>query len=1155
MVDFAHLHCHTKYSIQDGMPSHKAYVDAIYEQNQNSANYNCIGFAGTDHGVLYGLVQQYNACNNPDHKERKTKAIYGCEVYHCVDIDNNPNKDRFHLVLLAKNDVGLKNLYQIVSHAGLHTIHGKQKNFPVTDLKFMKQHGEGIIALTACVGGMVAQQILQGNDIDTMKCIDTLFDIFDDVYLEVQPYDFPDQLVVNDKLVEISKQTGYKLVMTSDSHYISKDDQQYHDILKNMCHQKTFGTNNHLHTPEEMEVYCDTWNIPKDCISNTGEIAKLCDVDPKPKDHRGLLPIFPCPEGFTEDSYLRKLSYEGLQQRIMDNNVEDPVKYIKQMNYELEVICGAGFAGYFLILWDWFDWCRKNDILMGPGRGSAAGSIVSYALNITKVDPIKNGFFFERFLSPQRLEFPDIDSDVPRGKRAEAIAYLQGRYGADHVSQIITFGEYKLKNTIKAILSYLGCPFQEGNEVTKDIPDMVDGHAVTYDLIEDVAKNPDSDKYATMSDREKAGLARNYDTLKALFQKYPVVYGGIKNVCGCLASTGIHAGGVIVCRYPIHEHGAVIDGGDTAVLPLIQFDMGDMDFFGFLKIDVLGLKTLDVIKKTMDLAGLDYDWYDSEDYTDQDVYKMLRDGDTTDIFQLSTFMPTTMCADFQINDIDGICAVNAGNRPGPLEKDATTGKSMVDTFIERKKVGVAESVHPDIDPILKSTMGCLWYQEQCISIGKIIAGYDTGAADIRIRKTLGKKLKKKIPEIRNEFIYGKTSEYDEDHNVIGMKDEPSPYCAGGLARGYDLTLCNQLFDNMEAFAKYSFNRSHSFCYGVIAYKTAWLSYHYPVEFAIANCTVNEDQEAITNTLALAKRRKIAILPPDINHSEVGFSLDNGAIRYGLKAIKGVGSSVLNFIEQYRKLDPVPFKDFDDYYNRIHDANNPVVIKLLADLRQKTGKNSPNPMKKDVEMSLILSGAFDYAESNRYKLLYHYIVDIRREKGDIKIMDKKYVLVDAATCAKDYKRKEKLALEKFYMGSYISEHPLDPFPYTDFDSASENETIKTTGIISESVMKMTKKGNPYMCIKIKAKDDVERTVNVFDQKKVDDLKNLLKKNQIVIVTGKVSKKFNNINASAVSPVAFRKQTIDTEDLDLQDNTQSIPQPQIPVSSGVEYSSIF
>lgn len=1154
MIEFAYLHCHTRYSTQDAIPNHKAYVDAIYEQNQISAKYNCIGFAATDHGNIYGLVKHYNACNNPDHKERKTKALYGCEVYHCIDVDNNPNKDRYHLVLIAVTQEGLTNLYEIVSHAGTHIIHGKQKDFPVTDFKFMSQHGKGIIALTACVAGIVPQAIINGQDKDALSYIDTLANIFDDVYLEVQPHDFPEQLMVNAALVSISAQTGYQLVMTPDSHYIQQGDAQYHNILKNMCHQKVFTTNNRLYSPEDMESFCIKHNIPLECISNTAIIANMADVDPKPKDHNALLPIFPCPTGFDESSYLRKLSYEKLQEKLIKNNIQNPVKYFKQMTYELEIICNAGFAGYFLILWDWFEWCRANDILCGPGRGSAAGSIVSYVLNITKVDPIKNGFFFERFLNTGRLEFPDIDTDIPRSRRADAIKYLLSKYGVQNVSQIVTFGEYKLKNTIKAIMSFLGCPFQESNDVTRDIPDLVDGHNVTYDLIEDVANNPDSEKYITMSEKEKQGLKKNYDKLQEVFRKYPIVYAGIQNICGCIASTGIHAGGVIISNKPINENAAIINGGDTAVLPLIQFEMADLDFFGFLKIDVLGLKTLDVIKATMDLAGLGYDWYDSEDYSSPEVYEMLRTGETTDVFQMSSYTPTTMLADFDVHDIDGICAVNAGNRPGPLEKDLTTGKSMVDLYIERRKTGVIESLHPDIDPILKDTMGCIWYQEHCMAIGRVMAGYDLSSSDSRIRKTLGKKLKKKIPEIKNEFIYGKQSTYDEDHNVTGIKDEPSPYCVGSLARGYSQELSEKVFESMEAFAKYAFNRSHSFCYAVVGYKTADLSCHYPVEFAIANCTVNEDQDSITATLSLAKKRKIDILPPDINHSKVGFSLDNGAIRYGLKAIKGVGSSVLNFINEYKKMDPKPFADFDDYYNRIHDSNNAVVISLLNALRVQTGKNSPNPMKKDVEVALILSGAFDYCEPNRYKLLNHYLIDIKKEK-DVKIMGESTAQTLPLN-EKDFKRKVKLALEKHYMGSYISEHPLDPFPYADFESAQENEVIRTTGIVTGVVSKLTKRGKEYLTIKFKTKDDVERTVNVFDEKLSASLKTTIKKNQIIIVKGKVSKKYNNINASNISPVAFTKQSIDTEDIDIEDKTNKAQQ-QIAFAQPVtvEFGNIF
>lgn len=1152
MVEYAQIHAHTKYSIQDAIPSHKDYVDAIYEHNQQSSNYHCIAFGATDHGNIYGMVKQYNACNKPDHKERAIKAIYGCEVYHCVDVDNNPNEDRFHLVLLAATQEGLTNLYEIVSHAGTHIIHGRQKDFPVTDLKFMAQHGKGIIALTACVAGIVPYHIINGDDKMALHYIDELHNIFDEVYLEVQPHEFPEQLLVNSKMVSFASQTGFKLVITSDSHYINSGDNQYHNILKNMCHQKVFTTNNHLYTPEEMEAYCIKYGIPLDCIANTGEIARQCNVDPKPKDHRGLLPIFPCPEGYNESTYLRKLSTEKLQEKIIKNKITNPKKYIKQLNYELEIICNAGFAGYFLILWDWFEWCRANDILCGPGRGSAAGSIVSYVLNITKVDPVKNGFFFERFLNPGRLEFPDIDTDIPRSRRADAIKYLLTKYGIRNVSQIITFGEYKLKNTIKAIMSFLNCPFQESNEITRDIPDMVDGHTVTYELIEDVTLNPDSDKYVTMTKKEKDNLEKIYKKLQELFQKYPIVYAGVKNICGCISSTGIHAGGVIIANKPINSNAAIIDGGDTAVLPLIQFEMSDLDFFGFLKIDVLGLKTLDVIKEAMDLAGLDYDWYDSEDYDNAPVYDMLRAGETTDVFQMATYTPTSMLADFDARTIDDICAVNAGNRPGPLEKDSATGKSMVDLYIERKKTGAIESWHPDIDPILKDTMGCIWYQEHCMAIGQIMAGYDLSASDSRIRKTLGKKLKKKIPEIKNEFIYGKQSEYDEDHNVIGMKEDPSPYCVGSLARGYTQELSEKVFDSMEAFAKYAFNRSHAFCYAVVAYKTAYLSKYHPAEFAVANCTVNENQENITATLSLAKKRKISVLPPDINESGVGFSLVNGSIRYGLKAIKGVGTSVINFIDEYRKKDPITFKDFDDYYNRIHDANNPIVQSMLQALRLKTGKNTPNPMKKDVEVALILSGAFDYCEPNRYALLNHYLIDIKKEK-QIKIADDEKPTILPLNVS-DYKRKTKLALEKYYMGSYISEHPLDPFPYADFESAQENEVIKTTGIVTSVIAKPTKKGTEFLSIKFKTKDDIERTVNVFETSLIATLKQDLKKNQIIVVKGKVSKRYNNISASSVKPVAFTKQSIDTEALQIEDKTDTMPMS-IPVSQPVEFGSIF
>ena len=1152
MTEYAYLHCHTIYSIQDAMPTHEDYVNAIYNMNKrDGTNYKCVGFANTDHGNISGFVKHYNACTGGKDASKTTKALYGCEVYMCDDVDNNPNEDRFHLVLIAVTDEGLTNLYQIASHSGLHTIQGRIKRFPVTDIKFMKDHGKGIVCLTACVAGMVPQCIINGNmqkAIDYVKLFDS---IFDDVYLEVQPLEIKEQLLANNGMIKLSAQTGKKLVMTTDTHYINKDDKQFHDILKNISHQKPFNTENYLFTPEEMEEYCKKYDIPIECIGNTAEIANMADVHLKPKRHDELLPIFPCPKGYDESSYLRKIVFDKLYEKLVKRNIKNPRKYIEQTLYELDIICSKGFAGYFLILWDWFDWCRRNGILCGPGRGSAAGSIVSYALNITKVDPIENGFVFERFLTKERDEFPDIDTDIPRSKRAEAIRYLLTRYGHDNVSQIITFGKYKLKNTVKGVLSYLGVPYEESNNVTKGVPDLIDGKEVTWSMIEKYHNDPDNGDFSSFSENEKISLSKSYDALQEVFQKYPMAYHAVLKVTGCINTTGIHAGGVIICCKPIKEHAGLIDGGDTAVLPLIQFEMVDMDFYGFLKIDALGLKQLDIIKEAMDLCGLDYDWYDSENFSDQSVYDMLKNGETTDVFQMSSFTPTKMLKDFDVHDIGGMSAVNAGNRPGPLEKDKVTGKSMVDIYKEHVANNDMEDWGNDaVNEILVETKGCIWYQENCINLGKIMAGYSAGTADARIRKTLGKKKVKLIPEIRNEFIYGKKSLYDDDKNVIGMSEENSPYCIGAVNRGYSEELAKKVFASMESFAKYSFNQSHSCCYAVLGYKTAWLSKHYPLEFAVANCTVNDEQEDITATLALAKKRNIPILPPDINHSKMSFSIDNGAIRYGLKAIKGLGTAVLSFIENYRNESPVPFKDFDDFYARIHDSNDPVIQGLIQQLRIASGKASINPVKKDVEQALILSGAFDYCEPNRYKLLNHYIVGIRKE-NKCKILGKEETM---PINEKQWARKIKLALEKEYMGTYISEHPLDAFPYHPFEGCSENEVIQTTGIVVSATMKSTKNGKQYISIKYKAKDDIERTCNMFDTERSEELKNTIRKNSIIIIDGKVSIRYNNINASKIRPVVFKKQSIDTEDLEVEDKTGENKQENVPVSN-VPFAPIF
>lgn len=1114
------------YSEKDSIGKCKEYVDAIYKHNQTSKKYITKSMAITEHGVMYSMVKHFLACTEPDAKERALKPIIGCEVYHCVDRTNDVS-DRFHMVLLAKNNEGLTNLYQIVSDGGLHKLKGKTKDFPRTHEHAFVKYGKGIIALSGCVGGLIAQYIINGKYDEAKKKALYYNSLFDQFYLELQPHEFPEQLLVNEAIVKMSGETGIPLVITSDAHYVYKEDKKYHDILKAIAYQKPFTCSAHLHTPEEMEEYCLKYNIPLSAISNTGIIAKQCNADPRPKDRMGLLPTFPCPKGYTESSYLRELSINNLMKFFKKKRIIGFKKYTLRLIYELDIICSAGYAGYFLILWDWFKWCRQNGILMGKGRGSAAGSLVSYVMSITTIDPIVNGFIFERFLNSERLEFPDIDSDISKADRPKGIQYLLQKYGVEYVSQIITFSEYKLKNTIKAVMSAFNYPYQEANEITRTLPDMIDGSPATYDTIVKVYKDPD--KYEDLGTKVINDCKRAYERLDNLFKKYPEVYDAVTKLKGCITSTGIHAGGVIISGKKLNENLPMITGSDTAILPLVQIEMADLDFFKALKIDVLGLQTLTQIKLAMDLSGLDYEWYDSEDFSDKDIYEMLRKGETTDIFQMAGFMATKMIQDMKVEDIPGLTVVNAGNRPGPLAKNKDTGKSMVDLYIERRASGIVPSIDKRIDYILKPTLGCIWYQEQCMQLGQVMAGYSLGMADLRIRKVLGKKKIKKIPEIRNEFIYGKKSLYDNDHNVIGISEEDSPYCKGAIANGFSEEVAISIFDAMAEFAKYSFNKAHAGSYGAMAYKTGYLSYYFPVEWAVACLTTYEDTDKITATLSQCKKRGIKILPPDINKSNIGFSVEKlsdgtKAIRYGLQAIKGIGIRAVNFLQQIRKVNN-GFNDFDDYYNITHNTS---ITRPILDSYENNGKKVQNPMKKDVEKALICSGAFDSFNENRHALLNHYMMDIRKEKNY-------EILIE-----KDYVRKVKLALEKEYMGSYVSEHPLDPFPYANADSSADGAIIETTGIVSKVTKKKQKNGKTYGLVNMETKDGKDRKVMLF-ARAWNKYSSRVKKGAIIIITGEINKQFNNINCTRVRIPVGVKQDVNIDDvvnnIEQQSGTQS------------------
>lgn len=675
--------------------------------------------------------------------------------------------------------------------------------------------------------------------------------------------------------------------------------------------------------------------------------------------------------------------------------------------------------------------------------------------------------------------------------------------------------------------------YDEANKLTLSLPYAIDGKDATYSLMLDVVENPD--KYSELKEKETKQCEQAIESLNILFEKYPEVYDAIIHLKGCIDHISIHASGVVVSGKSLRENIPLVLGSDTAIIPLVQINMDDLPFFNALKIDVLGLNTLTQIKSAMDLSGLDFEWFDSEEFNDPKVYEMFRRGETTDIFQISKKMATLMAKTMDVTDIEGLTALNAGDRPGCLGKDKTTGTSMVDDYVERKKSKIIPKLHPEIDKILASTYGCIFYQEQCIELGVLMAGYTTGMADARIRRILAKKKVEKIPELRNEFIYGKQSLYNEKHEVIGVSEEDSKNCIGCIKNGFSEELAIKIFDIMEKFAKYAFNLAHAGCYAAMIYKTGWLSLYKPVEWAVACLNSHDgDIDKITATLALCKKRQIKIFPPDINISKDNFTmdiLDDGekTIHYGLTAIKGLGIKGMELITELRKLGG--YTSFEDFYNRIHysDEAKAFITKNQTD----PNKKGNTPIDLRAETALICSGVFDIFEKNRHKLINYYMKDIRKDKDFVCLDEKENPNI--ITC---WNKQSKLGYEKEYMGAYISEHPLDPFSYADIDLADNKEIIKTTGYLRKvKVEKIKNRQDKYATITIEDKFGKMIKIKLFG-KVYEKYKDTFEKGKAIVVTGEVSKKFNNLNGLNIKKLVARSTIIPTKDIVEEDIVESI-----------------
>ena len=961
-MEFAHLHVHTEYSLLDGSNKINEYVARVKELGMNSA-------AITDHGVMFGCIDFYKAA-----KAAGIKPVLGCEVYVApgsrFDKETGHAEDRYyHLVLLAENNQGYQNLMKIVSKGFVDGFYYK----PRVDLELLQEYHEGIIALSACLAGEVARNVTRGMYEEAKSAAFRYREIFGEgnFFLELQDHGIPQQRLVNQQLLRMSQETGIELVATNDVHYTYSSDAEAHDIL--LCVQtgkrlqdedrmRYEGGQYYVKSPEEME---ELFPYALEALANTQKIADRCNVDIEFGVTK--LPKFDVPAPFTSWEYLNKLCYEGLEERYTENL--DALK--ERLEYELGVIQKMGYVDYFLIVWDFIKFARDHDIMVGPGRGSAAGSLVSYTLGITKLDPIKYDLLFERFLNPERVSMPDIDVDFCFERRQEVIDYVVRKYGKDRVVQIVTFGTMAARGVIRDVGRVMDLPYAQCDTIAKMIPNELN---ITIDKA--LSMNP-----------ELRNLYQSDETVKKLIDMS-------KRLERLPRHTSMHAAGVVISQKSVDEYVPLSRASDGSIVT--QFTMTTLEELGLLKMDFLGLRTLTVIQNAVNQArknkGVVLD-IDHIDYEDKKVYEMLGAGRTDGVFQLESAGMTSFMKELKPGSLEDVIAGISLYRPGPMD--------FIPQYIKGKNH--AESIRydcPQLEPILKSTYGCIVYQEQVMQIVRSLGGYTLGRSDL-LRRAMSKKKASVMEKERQNFVYGN-------------QEEGVPGCVN---RGISEQIANKIYDEMIDFAKYAFNKSHAAAYAVVSYQTAFLKYYYPVEFMAALMTsVIDNPSKVAEYILSSRKMGIQILPPDINRGESQFSVDGNAIRYGLSAIKSIGRPVIQSIVEERG-ERGEFKNLQDFIERM------------------SGKDVN---KKAIE-NFIKAGAFDGLPGNRRQkmMVYAQILDsVNQEKknvmaGQMSLFDlvapeEKEAFEIRMPQVEEYPREAMLAFEKEVLGVYISGHPLEEY---------------------------------------------------------------------------------------------------------------------------------
>ncbi len=981
--DFVHLHVHTEYSLLDGFSRIKNLVSRAKELNMSA-------IAITDHGCMFGAIDFFKIA-----KAEGIKPIIGCEVYTAprgmTDKDPNYDKSQGHLVLLAKNMKGYQNLIKLVSKAYVQGFYYK----PRVDIEELKKHSDGIIALSACLAGDVSQALMNRN-YDKAKSIALKYkEIFgeENYYIEIQDHNLPEQKEVNAKLIKLSKEIDVGLVATNDIHYVRKEDSKIHDIL--MCIQmgKTvndptrmrFGSDEfYLKSRKEMElIFSDV----QEALDNTVKIAQRCNVE---FDFNTIhLPQYDVPQGYTAREYLRMLCFKGLEERY-----KTPTKEITdRLEYELSVIEKMGYVEYFLITWDFINFARENNIMVGPGRGSAAGSIVSYTLYITDIDPIKYSLLFERFLNPERVSMPDIDIDFCYERREEVIEYVKRKYGEDHVAQIITFGTMGAKAAIRDVGRVLDIGYNKVDKIAKEIPFAL---GMTIDKALDT--NPNLRKlYEEDSEtREIIDVSRKIE--------------------GMLRHASTHAAGVVISKKPIDEYVPLYKHQDAITT---QFTMTTLEELGLLKMDFLGLRTLTVIRDALDLIEKNHGIkinFSNMDYDDPKVYELLSSGNTLGVFQLESAGMRSFMKQLKPDNFEDIVAGISLYRPGPMDS--------IPSYINNKNNPQEVTyLHEKLRPIMDVTYGCLVYQEQVMQVVRDLGGYSYGRSDL-VRRAMGKKKMDVMEEERQYFIHGK---FDENGEIE---------INGCIRNGVSEDIGNKIFDDMIDFAKYAFNKSHAAAYGVLSYETAYLKAHYPVEFMAALITsVMGNTDKVVEYIRECNNLKIDVLKPDINKSYPKFSVENNSIRFGLAAVKNVGINVLNNIISERESGG-KFKDFNEFCKRLDskDSNKRIIESLI--------KCGAFDEMGDNRASLLLGYE---------KLLESISMDRKKNlAGQVSLFDvismdenlnNNIQSIHNLPKVKELDEKERLYLEKEVLGLYVSGHPLSQYK----EKLKKNTTINNADL--------------------------------------------------------------------------------------------------------------